>query len=84
MFGKRLVNGLTVEVGPTEIAFKLDVICCLSYSCDDLYRKLTAIYFYILAVGKTLFQRFFVNLLSLWTSHQIINSNINAIFVEMV
>lgn len=44
MFGKRLVNGLAVEVGPVNVAFKLNVICCLSHSCDDLHRKLTAIY----------------------------------------
>lgn len=45
MFGKSLVNGLAAEVGPADLVFELDVICCLSHSCDDLrFRKLTAIY----------------------------------------
>lgn len=46
MFGKSLVNGLAVEVGHADLVFELDVICCLSHSCDDLrFRKLTAIYY---------------------------------------
>lgn len=44
MFGKRLVNGLTVEVGASDVAFEGYVISGFGHGGFELHRKLTAIY----------------------------------------